>query len=319
MSGPYIKRKSWLTLVTESTWGTLPGSPVYIHVPCESYGVKFVPVNRKGAPAAGLLQHHHSRDVKGWPSGQIPVRLFGWHPPGLDDSPDMSLAQYLMTLAFENPETGDLPSFSSEWTRGPNVANKRHLGMRTGGASLTGSEDQALLLSLTCAGKDEVGQSVMTTGNSLPNDRFGFIEFLFEHCEFELNGSPIDVGSFTWTVERRQVVKCYNSTRPKIIRATDFVETFSISKPFDSDVWCDEVRALDPTSFHELTMTIRGPHLDTGEVDTEWTQGVIEFGKLKLLTEEEQGDDIVDQQLNFDVLKPDTADNGHTITWSDEA
>lgn len=319
MTGPIVKAKNYLTMVTESTWGTFPGSPVYIHVPCESYGVKFNAVNRKAKSHTGLLQHKHNRNIKGMPAGGVPFYLYGWHPTGLTASPNESLAQWLMTWAFANQESLDLPSKTCIWAQGPNVANQRDLGMRVASAKLTGSEDAGILLQVELMGKDQDGQAVTTTAQTLPNDRNRLIEFLFEDSTFELNGSPIGVRSFEWSINRAMETAYLNAKRPQIMKATDYVETFSLTRPFEDDTWRDVLREMDATEESELVMTLKGLHMGTGAVDTAWTQGEFTFPLLSLVNPEAQADTLMWESLNFDVLKPDTADNGHTVVWSDEA
>lgn len=317
MTGPLVPAYSYLSLVTESTWGTLPGSPTYIHVPCDSYGVKFTAVNRQAQPYTGVMESMHNRNVKGWPAGQIPVRLFGWHPAGLTASPNKSLAEWLIDWAIGSQTIGDLPSKSAEWVRGPNIANFRDLGLRPAGATLSGSEDQALLLSVDAIGKDRVGQSVVTTGQTLPTDRKRLIEFLFEDCTFTLNSVDILCASFSWQIQRQMEVRCYNGKRPQVMRATRYIETFSITRPFEDDTWNDVLKTMDPTEESSLVLTMKGLHMGTGTGGTAWTQGVVTFPRLSLVTNEEQSGNLLDEQLNFKVLKPASSSSGHTIVWSD--
>ncbi len=314
---PIVGAKNYAVLVDESSWGTFPGGPTYIHVPVTDYGVKWQPVNRQAKPFAGLLQRKHSRNIKGMVGGALNTQLFGWQPTGLT----MSLAQYLLTWGFSNPETLDLASKSAEWAEGPNISNKRHIGLRCNGATLSGSEDSGIALSLDLQGRDELGQATVTTAQTLPNDRNRMVEFLFEHCTCELNGAEIPIGGFSWTVNRSLVGRYYNNTRLQTLRATDFKSTLSLTKPKEDDTWDAALRALDPDDANTVSLTLLGLHMGTGEADTEWTQVVIDFNLLSLVNAETQGgrDGLHDSTLTFELLKPDTADNCFDMTWTDEA
>ena len=68
MVSPNVGAKRYLVMGTESSWGTLPGTPYYVHVPVDDYTVKFAPVNRQNNPFSGLLQRKHSRNIKGMPA-----------------------------------------------------------------------------------------------------------------------------------------------------------------------------------------------------------------------------------------------------------
>lgn len=312
---PIVGAKNYLTLVNEATWGTFPGEPTYVHVPVTDYGVKFQPVNRQAKPFAGLLQRKHNRNVKGMVGGTLTTPLFGWVPSGIATS----LAEHLMTWGFSNPETLDLASKSAEWAEGPNVSNKRHLGLRPNSATLEGSEDGGINLSLDLQGRAEIGQSTFTTGQTLPNDRNRMVEFLFEHCTCSLNSSAIPIGGFSWNVNRSLVGRYYNSTLLQTLRATDYKSTFSITKPKEDDVWDAALRALDPDDTNTVSLTLRGLHMGTGASETAWCQVVISFPLLSLVSTETQGgrDGLHDSTLVFEVLKPDTSSNTVSLTWSD--
>lgn len=318
MVSPNVGAKRYLVMGTESTWGTLPGSPVYIHVPVEDYSVKYTPVNRQNKPFTGLLQQKHSRNIKGMPTGGMNCLLYGFHPTGLTSSPNQSLAEWLLTWAFANHETLDLPSKFAEWYRGPNVANARHLGLRVDQATLAGSEDSPISLQLALQGKSEAGDSVVTSAQALSNDRDRLVEFLFEHSVLELNGTEILIGGFSRQLSRGLKAKYYNSTAPQVLRATQYIETLSITKPKDDDSWADVIRSLDPEDEHTATLTLKGLHMGTGSTG-DYAQVAIEWPLLSLVTHEMQGgrDDLEDDVLNFVCLKPDTADNANITTWSE--
>lgn len=321
MVSPNVGAKRYLVMGTESSWGTLPGTPYYVHVPVDDYTVKLAPVNRQNNPFSGLLQRMHSRNIKGMPAGNIPVMLYGFHPTnltGANGNPNQSLAEWLMTWAFANHETLDLPSKFAEWYRGPNVANCRHLGLRVDQVTLAGSEDSPITMQIGVQGKTEVGDSVVTSAQALVDDRDRLVEFLFENSVLELNGSEIPIGGFSRQLQRGLKAKYYNSTAPQVLRATQYVETLSITKPKDDDAWADVIRSLDPEDAHTATLTLKGLHMGTGG-SGDYAQAEIVWPLMSLVTHEMQGgrDDLEDDVLNFVCLKPDTSSNTHTTTWSE--
>lgn len=322
LPAPIVGAKNYLALVSETTWGVTPNTPTWIHVPVESYGVKFEAENRQGKPQTGLLSHKHSRNIKGMPKGSVPFALYGWHPTGLSTS----LAEYLMTWLFGNPGAITLPSKSAFWAEGPNVANKIHKGLRVNQATLQGSMDNGISLSADLMGYDEESNATAGSAPALPNSRNRLIEFLMEHTVCTFDDVDIPIGSFNWQVQRALKEAYYtavggsNAFRPGVLRSTDCPSTISLTRPKEDDVWDEALRDMDPDDGHHLVLTLKGLHKGTGTVDTEWTQVVLDFPEISLINPETVGGrDLNDQTLNFAVLKPDTADEMYSLTWSDEA
>lgn len=303
--------KGHLVLANESAWGTVHGSPAYVHVPVTDYGVKFAPVNRQGRPAIGLRQAKQNRNVKGMVQGTVNSPLYGWQTAGLG----MSLAEYLMTWAFANPESLVLPSKYAEWAVGPNVANKRHLGLRVNQATLSGSEDQGITLALDLMGQDEI---LFATAQTLPANRNRLIEFEFEDCTFSIDGTPVPIGSFQWQIQNALTAHYWNSRRPSSLPPGDRVETFSVTPPKQTNAWQEALKEnLADESVGVLTL--KGLHNGTGTVDTEWNQVVITFPLLSLVNVDEQGGrGTLMEPLSWVCLKPDTADNASAMVWTDE-
>lgn len=304
--------KSYLSLVDESTWNTFPGSPTYVHCPVNDYGAKFVPVTRQGLSFVGLRQRKQNRFVKGSVAGSLTTPLYGWVPSGISTS----LAEHLMQWGFGNHEATTLPSKSAEWAIGPNIANKRHTGLRVNQATLSGSEDQGILLALDLMGADE---AAVATAQTLPDDRNKLIEFEFEDAVFKIDTVAVPIGSFQWQVQNNLKGFYWNGRRFQALRPGDRIETFTITPPKQTNAWQSALRAdLPDEVVGELTL--KGLHNGTGTVDTEWNQVVIDFPLLSLTGVDEQGGrDILTEPITWAVLKPDTTDNGSAMTWSDEA
>lgn len=303
--------KGHLVLVDESTWATVPGSPAYVHVPVTDYGVKYVPVNRQGRPAIGLRQAKQNRNVKGMVQGTLNTPLYGWQTAGLGKS----LAEYLMSWGFGQHETLALPSKYAEWAIGPNVANKRHLGLKVNQATLSGSEDQGISLALDLMGKDE---ALFATAQTLPNDRNKLIEFEFEDCVLTIGGTPVPIGSFQWQVQNGLTAHYWNSRRPQALPPADRVETFTITPPKQTNAWQEALREDLPDEVEGI-LTLKGLHNGTGTVATDWNQVVITFPLLSLVNVDEQGGrGTLTEPISWVCLKPDTSANASTMVWTDE-
>jgi hypothetical protein len=311
-----ITTKSYLTMYDEAEWGTVPGSPTYIHVPVLDYDVRMRTQQRRAIPFTGLLQRVHSRHSKGLPTGTMRVPLYGWRPSGLSTS----LAEYLMTWAFNSPETICSDSKGIEWAEGPNTANKRHVGMRVNAATLRGSEDEEICqLILQLAGKDESGDDVVTTAQTLPDNRNKAIEFEFADALFTLDGTSESVKAFQINAQYGLAVEYLNSRRPTLLVKRMCQQTLSIVLPKDSDTW-DALRRSNTISDLEMSCTIvlKGTHNSTGASGT-YAVGTISLPRLSFVDAEETRDQhqLAFQPLEFDILKPDTSAAALSIVWSE--
>jgi hypothetical protein len=306
----------YLVLADETTWGTTPASPGYVHLPVTDYNVKFTPQNRQANPFTGLFQRKHSKNFRGMPSGALNCPLYGWKltPPGT------SIAEYLMTWAFGAHETADLPSKLAEWAEGPNVANKRHNGLRVNSATLQGSDDSGVVeLSLDLQGKSEVGNDVVTAAQTLPTDRNKLLDMEFADCTFELAGVAVNLKSFSLQVQHGLKVEYLNSFTPALLVKTQRVLTLSMVLIKDADTYDAYRRATEATEFTGQ-IVVKGLHNGTGATGN-WTVGTIDFPRLALLDVADNGgrEDIINQSLSLVALKPDTSSNDMTVTWSEAA
>jgi len=317
MPNEILGTKKYLVLADESTWGTTPGEPVYVHLPVTEYNVRFRPQNRQANPYIGLYQRKHSKNFRGQPTGQLNTPLYGWVDAGIE----MSLAEYLLSWAFEGHEDTDLPSKLAEWAEGPNVANKRHNGLRVNSATLSGSDDSGVIeLSLELQGKSEAGQNVVTAAQTLPADRNRILEMEFADCTFKLGGSTVGVKSFQLQIQHGLKAEYLNSYTPSLLVKTQRVLTLSLVLVKNSDTYDTCRRAVTST---EMTgqIVLKGLHNGTGTAETNWTVATLDFGRLALVDVDEQGgkEDLATQPLNFAVLKPETTDNDLEITWTEAA
>lgn len=315
-----LNSRKYLALVDETEWSVFPETPTYYHMPVDSYGVLFTPENRQAKRYVGNMQPKHNRNYKGMARGQMVCGLHGYKPTGI--AAGKSLAQVMLEWAFAAHSSQTPPSKSAEWYEGPDVANKRHTGLRVNQATLSGSSDSGVLsLSLDLLGRREFGNDIVTTAQTLPNDRELLVDFEFPDIYFELDGTEMPIGAFSWQVQAGLKFDHLNSRYPAFLKKTGHVETLSISPMKNDDTWDDFRREVVAMVETEAELTIKGFHNGTGTVDTDYAQGVIAWPRLSLITVGEEGgmEDLAKQPLTFICLKPDTSSNCSAMTWSDVA
>lgn len=313
-----LNSKKYLALVDETEWSVFPGSPTY-HMPVTEYGVLLTPDNRQAKRYVGLLQPKHNRNWRGMPRGSLNCGLHGYKPAGAGSK---SLAQLMLEWAFANHESQTPPSKSAEWYEGPNVANKRHTGLRANQATLAGSQDSGVLdLSLDLLGHAEAGNTTVSSAQTLPTDRELLVDFEFPDIEFELDGTALPLASFQWQVQTALKAEYLNSRSPHVLKKTQHIETLTITPLKEDDTWDAFRRELVSMVETDASLTIKGFHNGTGTADTDYAQCVIDWPRLSLVTVAEEGgmDDLAKQPLTFVCLKPDTSSNCSSMTWSDVA
>jgi hypothetical protein len=316
-----LNSKKYLALVNESEWNVFPGSPTYYHLPVDSYGVLFQPKSREGKRMVGLLQPKHLRSgVSGNVAGTLVCGLHGYKPTGVPTG--KSLAQLMLEWGCADHESQTPPSKSAEWYEGPNVSNKRHTGLRVNQSTLVGNDDSGVFqLSLDLMGAREFGDSVVTSAQTLPNDREKLVDFEFPDHVFNLGGSAQRIGSISWQVQTGLQMKLVGGRYPYFIKKTFHREILTIGPVKEDDTWDDFRREVEAMVETDADLTIKGFHNGTGDVDTDYAQCVIDWPRLGLLSVSEEGgaEDIAMQPLSFLALKPDDSTNCSSMTWSDEA
>lgn len=302
--------KSYAVLIDESTWATMPGSPVRVHVPVTSCGVKFTPKRRNSQQRVGLFQRKYGRNLSGHPTGSIVTPLYGWIPTGLTTS----LAQWLLEWGALDQEVTFPRSKILEWAEGPNTANSRHLGLRVNSMTLAGSADNGISLTL-----DLMGQSTINfaTADALPDDRNKLVEFLFEDAALTLNSVATPFSAFQWQIQRGLQPQYFDSRTPQALPKTQWIETFSVTPPKQGHAWEDLVRDLDMQEV-PAQLVLKGLHNGTGGTG-DFTVLTLDLPRLSLINADEQeSNGIYNEPLTFDVLKPDTADLSSAMTWTEE-
>lgn len=309
--------KSYLTIAEESVWGTSPGSPVYYHLPVTAYGVTMKKDRRNTRPVLGLRQRKHGRSFRGMPSGSLTCMWYGYKP----NSNTKSLAEILTTWAFGSPESIDLPSRLMDWAEGPDVSNVRHNGMRVNSATLEGSADAGTVtFSLELMGKTE---TALATAQTLPADREKIVEADFADCTFTLGGVSLgsdSVRSFKYTLSNSLAATYCGSQSPSFLTTGDRVESLSLVLMKTDDAYNALNRAF-VEDYTTAVIVIKGLHNGTGTGGTNYTVCTITFNLLAFINPDDSRDigKLIEQGLNFDVLKPDTSDDGVTIAWTEAA
>lgn len=306
---------SHLVLSSEAVWGTTDGSPVWVHMPCFDYGVRFRPERRNAQPYIGLRQRKHGKTVKGMPSGTLQAALYGQ----IDSGPSVSLAQYLLDWAFLNPEEVlALPSKSAQWIEGPGVSDKIHTGLRVNQATLTGSDQSGIWeISLDLMGQDE---ALLDSEDieAVPNDREKIQEF--EYCEstFTLAGSGANLAAVQYQASNNLEINYLGSSRPSLITAGDRVDTLQLTLVKNSDTY-DAYRRSQAMNEFAFVLKIRGLHNGTGA--NSYSYATLTFPRCQYADHEDQRSfqTLTKSPLQLDVLKPDDGNPAVSIAYGTEA
>lgn len=311
----FVGEQNYLSIVNEATWGTLPGSPTYFHLPVDTYSVKLKQDRRKANPMLGLLQEKHGQNWRGMPSGQLVTSMFGFQPP----SQTFSLAELLTTWAFSELETLGTLSKSIEYAEGPNVKNKRHLGMRVASATIEGSADTGVItFSADLMGKDEVGQSTVGNAQAIPDDRNKIVEMQFADTVFTLDSVVTLLKKFSLKIDHQLTVEYLNSRRPSLLLAKKSILTFQCVLMAGDDTY-DAYNRIATMTELAGSLVIKGLHNGTGATGN-YTVGTFTMPRMSFVNAgDEGGRDIAFHPIDFDLLKPDTSGNALTVVWSEAA
>ena len=317
-----IGAESYLFMVDEHEWGQFPGQSgsggagTAYFVPVLNYGVQLQPLTRMPQPYAGLHQRKRGPQRYGYNiSGQITMPLFGYKPAGIS----VSLAEKMMDWGFgaDEIEAEEPISKSAEWAEGPDVANRRHTGLRVNTATVTGSADSGdVQLTLDVIGKEEYS---LATANSLPADMEKLVDMQFTDCTFQIGGSTVQASGFTHTVNRNLQPQRLNDPTITALCAGIRDETIQFIIPKTDKTYDDYLRRVGATADVEVTgqFTIQGLHNGTGGGGN-YTKLTRAFNRLRFISKEQSGDfGIQMQSLTFQVLKPDSSSASYTDTWSE--
>ncbi len=312
----FVGAQKYAFFVDETDWGTLPNGPGYIAFPVDDYSVEMNPESRQSKPYIGLDALKHNTVFRAMPGGGIGLPLYGWKPQGSS----VSGMQYFLDWGFgDHGIFNGLASKVCEWAEGPDIANKRHLGLRVNSATITGSDDQdQISIALDVQGKDEVGNDVMTTAQAVPDDRNLLVYAPFAKCEFSLATAPVLLKSFSVQIQRALKVHYLNSRRPSLLVGTGRIVTVEFVPVKNDDTYDAYNRAVGMTEF-EGQIVIKGLHNGTGATG-DYTVATIDFPRLSFQATKTQGgrDDVQFNNMKMFALKPDTSDHDMDISYTEE-
>lgn len=329
VTSPILNVKNRLFLVSESAWGTFPGSPAYVYLPHRAggYGVRYRGQRRRANPQTGLKQQKHGRTFRGNVSGPLNTGLYGWTPSGLG----MSLAKYLLDWAIADPsgtihEAVDLPSKSALYMEGPDVANKLHTGLRVNQATLVGNGDAGTIdLNLDLIG---VGETNPGAGQAIPTDMNELVEFEFPDVVFRLDTggglTTYDIDSFQLQIGYGLQADYVGSRALTMLGSTTRDTMLQVQFPAQSDFWDAYrrtiVNASAETAF-AAELVLKGLHMGTGGVGTNWAVCTLSLPLLKYVDHDDNRgrDEYKRLPLQFEVPKIDGASNDVNAAWSEAA
>jgi hypothetical protein len=313
-----IGTESYLHLCNETAWGqssagsgsgAAAGTPFFMGV--VSYGVRLARLTRKPNTYVGLHQRKGGSKVYGANvAGQIVTPVYSYIPTGQT----LAIGRIMMDWAFGDLELEEPRSMSAEWAEGPNVANKRHTGLRINQATLTGSADSGdIQLSLDTIGQQEMDLPAAT---ALPNDMEKLEDMQFTDCTFTIGGTVFKASAFTQTLNRNLQPQRLNDFWITSLCGAARDETIQFVIPKNSDAY-DRINRLPTDSEVTGEFTMQGLHNGTGGGGN-YTKLTRAFNRLRFLSQEQSGDFGIQMQgLTFEVLKPDSSSASYADTWSE--
>lgn len=334
MANEILGAKSYVYLISESTWGTKPGSPSRVFMPVYDYGVQFQTQVRQAKPYLGIFQRKHSQRRQGMPQGSIQTALYG-HQFGVDENvggttvapgSSISLAEYLMDWAFCDEagtihEATELPSKTAEWAEGPDVANVEHNGLRVNQATLAGDAGSGqLTLNLDVMGKTE---ATLGSATAVPDDMESLVEMEFEDCVFKLNDgaggavAAVTIQSVQLQVQNAIIVRYNNSDNPTLLLKTDRLLTLQVTLDKNSNTYDGFRRTLSSETDFVAQLIVQGTNNGTG--GSAWTIATMDFPLARYVNHQDNRnrDGIFEQPLQFICLKPDTSSDDMSIAWTE--
>lgn len=312
MAGELVGQNIHIVSCLEETWGQTPNAPTYVFMPLETYDVKLKRDRRNSNPYLGAFRRKHGTNYRGMPTGSLGGALYGHWPEGLGSS----YAEYVVNFAFANPTSNDLLSMCCEQAQGPNVANKRHNGLRFNTFTLQGSQDSGRVeWSADVLGRSE---SYLETAQEVPVNLYRLPEFEFADVTLSVadssDGMDIPIASFQLTVSNGLQTHYMNARIPTSLKRTTRQVGFQFVIDKNSKDYDDAARLATDTEY-DFTLTLLGLHNGSGSDD--YTRLVIDMPRAQLMDPDDnyQVDNYIMTTLPMDILNPDNSDGDIELTW----
>lgn len=310
---------SFINVLPEETLGALP-SPVVRHfIPATALGVNFVPQTRATDAFTGSVSPSHTVVTKGNPKGTLTFPLYGWQLSGQTKSLAQVILEWAIPADGYNVDTVcDLPSVRIEQAEGPGNSDRYFSGMRVGQLQIAASEtDPQVKATLTLEGldTDEISGGVTAP----PDDMERLLDFDFSDVVLTIGGTETSIKGFNLNIDHKLQVTFNNARRPEAINVGSFEGKLTLDRDKTDDAW-DILLHDDATHEYSIVLEMRGSHNGTGGVGTEETVCTITLARCVLMTGSTaiQRGQNNSQNLEFNILKPQSTDKEIEITFTEE-
>jgi hypothetical protein len=181
---------------------------------------------------------------------------------------------------------------------------------------LSGSEQSKIVtLDLGIKGRSE---ETFATAQTLPANRNKLVEVEYPDCNFSIGGSEVKIQAFALQAQNGLIVSFLNSNTPTLLVKAVRRVVLSMVPAKTADTYNALSRAF---SMNEFTgqIVLRGLHNGSGVTGTK-AVGTIDFPRMGFIRQKAKAgqSQILFQQLNFKIMKPDTSAADMTTTWSEE-
>lgn len=323
MTCPIANSQRYLFLANETTWGEVPVSPTYYHLPVFNYDVRNNVVSRQARPFLGNLQNRHNRLIMSHPVGTIETALYGWFQVAAGGSAmSTSLAETMVNWAFGDYNTVCGASKLAEWGGGGDLDTKRHLGLRIDSAVLSASENNPYVsLRLGVEGYNEATYS---TSQTLPTDMNSVVEFEWPDVTFKIgadSNSLTTVPIRAVALQRQRGLQAHflNSQHPRYLAATRDVTNLTFVPLKEGKTYDNYLRSLGQTELYGQII-LKGLHNDSNtgvSGATDYTEITLDLPRISFVNKNDS-DNAAEghtfETLNFMCLKPNGTDNEVEIT-----
>lgn len=312
MATEILGPNSFVNIYPESTWGTKPGTPDYVFLPCDTFGIKTAMQSRSNKPMIGGRHTKHKQAFNAYPTGTIGGKLHGY----VNSALSKSLAQVVCDLFFGSLTDNESTSWGAEFAQGPDVANRQFNGLKGDQLTIQGSAQSGVLeWSGSFVGKNEV---TLATAQTLPTDLEKLVDFQFCDQVFKIATTAIGISSFSITRSLNQKVKWVNSRTPSCIKVGDIMTTINVQF-LKNAVTYDTISRLMASAGTmndlDIDIILKGDHNGTGT--NTYTRCSIDAPRCVIddVDDKLSVDDVFEQGLAMTVLKPDSSTAPIALTW----